>query len=153
MESGKDGKLRRSQDNSCLNHIFREKVRCGEPATLTCSIPSYVSEAVVSGEAHVLWKGPLGNIVLPGISSIETEAFFNFFTNKIFQNLGNKYSVRLVTTDDPNEKLKASTLALVDCNETDAGSYTCSVVVAVNNDTLFSSTAHLEILRNFFSLR
>ena len=107
---------------------FTCRVRSGDAATLTCSLPYSISEAVITGEAHVLWKGPQGNIVLPG----------------------SKYSVRLITDNGERgggEKLKASTLALVDCRETDAGRYTCAVVVAATNDILHSVTAFLHILR------
>ena len=97
-------------------------------------MPYSISEAVITGEAHVLWKGPQGNIVLPG----------------------SKYSVRLITSHDTGEsggteKLKASTLALVDCRETDAGRYTCAVVVAASNENLHCVTAYLHVLRKFFT--
>ena len=98
------------------------------------SLPYSISEAVITGEAHVLWKGPQGNIVLPG----------------------SKYSVRLITSHDTGagrggaEKLKASTLALVDCREADAGRYTCAVVVAASNENLHCVTAYLHVLRKFF---
>ena len=76
----------------------------------------------------VFLAGPQGNIVLPG----------------------SKYSVRLITSQesgDKSEKLKASTLALIDCRETDEGRYTCSVVVAATNDNLHCVTAYLHVLR------
>ena len=73
-------------------------------------------------------SGHQGNIVLPG----------------------SKYSVRLITSHengDKSEKLKASTLALIDCRETDEGRYTCSVVVAATNENLHCVTAYLHVLR------
>jgi hypothetical protein len=88
-------------------------------------LPYSISEAVITGDAHVLWKGPQGNIVLPG----------------------SKYSVRLITSHENGEKLKASTLALIDCRETDAGRYTCSVVVAATNENLHCVSAYLHVLR------
>lgn len=43
-------------------------------------------------------------------------------------------------------------MALVNCTELDAGSYTCSVVVGSTNEVLFSASKQLQILRKFFHI-
>ena len=112
-----------------INYIFSGVpvyVKAGENATLTsCSLPK--SYFIKDSSNAILWRGPEGNVLLPG---------------------SRKYDMRLISgfesSSGSDSDSKKAELTISNCEwRKDSGDYTLSLVSSTSEDTLFLFTITL----------
>ena len=90
---------------------FPITAKSGDKAVLSCTLPTAASDSCV------LWRGPHGDVLLPG---------------------SHKYATKT--------QGRVATLLVAACEQQDAGDYVCSQVSNVNEDVLFAASVSLTVL-------
>ena len=91
---------------------FPVTAKAGEKATLSCNLAHDATNCCV------LWRGPRGDVLLPG---------------------GHKYSTKTPT----NAQSRLATLSISNCQPSDAGDYSCTQVSSATEEVIFAATIAL----------